>query len=93
MVGPQPLQGALNCGADAHRTAVGDAGVAPGVRDDAELRRHHHLVTSVLDRSTRQLLAVERAVHLGRVDVGDPEFDGAVDGADRLGVVQAPPEV
>ena len=41
------------------------------------------------DRPPDELLAVERAVDLGGVDVGDAQVERAVDGADGLGVVQA----
>jgi len=63
------------------------------VGDEAELRGHHDLVAAVLDRLADQFLAVERAVDLGGVDVGDAQVQRAVDGADRLGVIKAPPLV
>ena len=86
---PSRLQGALDRGADVRRAAVDDAGAAAGVGDEAELRRHHDLVAAALDGRADQFLAVERAVDLGGVDVGDAQVQRAVDGADRLGVVEA----
>ena len=41
------------------------------------------------ERAADELLAVERAVDLGGVEVGDAEVERAVDGADRLVVVEA----
>ena len=89
VVGPEALERALHCDADALRAAVRDAGISARMREDAELRRHHHLVPTALDRPTHQLLAVEWAVDLGGVDVGDAEFECSVDGADRLVVVES----
>ena len=64
-------------------------GAAAGVGDEAELRGDHDLVAAALDGPADDLLAEERAVDLGGVDVGDAEVEGAVDGADRLGVAAA----
>src|SRR3989441_4917614 len=89
VVGAQPLEGALDCGADVFRAAVSDSGAATGVRDEAELRGHHHLVAAALHRPPDQLLAVEWAVDLGSVDVGDAQVQRAVDGANRLCAVEA----
>ena len=91
VVGAEPLQGALDRGADVRRAAVEDAGAATGVRDEAELRRHHHLVAAALDGPADQLLVVEGAVDLGGVEVGDAQVQRPVDGANRLGVVCPPP--
>ena len=55
---------------------------------EAELGGDRHLVAAALDRTSDEFLAVEGPVDLGGVDVGDAELDGAVDGADRLGVVE-----
>jgi hypothetical protein len=90
VVRAQPPERPLDGGADVGRAAVGDAGAAAGVRDEAELRGHHDLVAAVLDRLADQFLAVERAVDLGGVDVGDAEIQGTADGADGFGVVEAP---
>ena len=90
VVGAEPLEGALDGGADVGRAAVGDAGPAAGVGDEAELGGHHDLVAAASDGLADQFLAVERAVDLGGVDVGDAQVQRAVDSADRLGVVKAP---
>ena len=62
--------------------------VAGAVRDEAELGGDDDVVAAALDGRADDLLAVERAVDLGGVDVGDAEVERAVDGADRLGVVE-----
>lgn len=56
--------------------------------DETELRRHDDVVPAALDGLADEFLAVEGAVDLGGVDVGDPEVQGPVDGADRLGVIE-----
>ena len=86
VVGAEPLQGALDGGADVGRAAVEHAGAASGVRHQAELRRHHDLVAATLDGPPDQLLVEEGAVDLGGVEVGDAQVERPVDGADRLGV-------
>ena len=63
-----------------------DAGAAAGVRDEAELGGQHDLVAAALDGPADQLLVEVWAVDLGGVDVGDPQVQRPVDGADRLGV-------
>ena len=93
VVGPEALKRALHGDANALRTAVGDAGVSTRMREDAELRGHHHLLTAALDRPAYQLLAVERPIDLGGVDVDDTQLERTVDGADRLVVVEPPPDV
>ena len=90
---PSRCQRALDRGADVGGAAVDDAGAAAGVGDEAELRGHHDLVAAALDRLADQFLAVERAVDLGGVDVGDAQVQRPVDGADRLGVIEPPPVV
>ena len=86
VVGAEPLQGALDRGADVRRAAVEDAGAATGVRDDAELRGQHHLVAAVLDGPADQFLVGVGTVDLGGVEVRDAEVQRPVDGANRLGV-------
>ena len=86
VVSAQALQGALDGGADVRRAAVDGAGSAFGVRHQAELRRHHHLVTAAPDGPPDQFLVEEGAVDLGGVEVGDTQIQRPVDGADRLGV-------
>ena len=50
---------------------------------DAELRGDDDLVAPTLQRLTDDLFAVERAVALSGVDVGDTQVERAMDGADR----------
>ena len=85
-VGAEPLQGALDRGADVRRAAVEHAGAAAGVRDEAELRRQHDLVAAALEGAADELLVGVGAVDLGGVDVGDAQVERPLDGADRLGV-------
>ena len=59
----------------------------------AELGRQHHLVAPSLDRPADQLLVGERPVHVGRVQEGDAQVQGAVDGLGRLGLVAGAVEV
>jgi hypothetical protein len=56
---------------------------------EAELGGDNDLVAPGRDRVADDFLAVERAVDLDGVDVGDAEVECAVDGVDGLGVVQA----
>ena len=86
VVGAEPLQRALDRGADVRRAAVDDARAAAGVRDEAELRRQHDLFAAVLDGPADQLLVGVGTVDLGGVDVRDAEVERAVDGADGFGV-------
>ena len=86
VVSAEPLQGALDGGADVRRAAVDHAGPASGVRHQAELRRHHDLIAATLDRPPDQFLVEEGSVDLGGVEVGDAQIQRPVDGADRLGV-------
>jgi hypothetical protein len=48
VVRAEPLEGALGGGADVGRAAVGDAGAAAGVGDEAELGGHHDLAAAAL---------------------------------------------
>src|SRR3954451_8096343 len=88
VVGAQALQRPFDRGLDVRSAAVGDAGSAAGVRDEPELGRDLDLVTEALDGLADDLLAQEGSVDLGGVDVGDTELERAVDGANRLRVVQ-----
>jgi hypothetical protein len=63
------------------------------VRDEAELRGHHHLVASALQRLPDKLFVDIRPVDLRGIDEGHAEFERAVDGPDGLGVVAAGPGV
>ena len=93
VVGAQSPERALDRSPHVVGAAVDDTGPCPGVGDETELRRHHDVVAPALDGLADELLAVEGAVDLGGVDVGDPEVQRPVDGADRLDVVQSPPVV
>jgi hypothetical protein len=53
----------------------------------AELGDEGHRIASPFDRPAQQLLVVVGAIHLGRVEEGATQLDGAVDGGDRLGLV------
>jgi len=55
-VGTQPLQGALNRGPDVRRAAVDHSGASAGVRDEAELRRHHDTVAPPLQSAADKFL-------------------------------------
>ena len=86
---PRRLSEPSTAAFDVHRGAVDDAGAAAGVRDQAELRGDDDLVAAALDGRADDLLAEERPVDLRSVDVGDTEIECAVDGADRLGVIES----
>ena len=92
-VGTQPPQGALDRGPDVRWAAVERSGASAGVRDEAELRRHHDIVAASLEGAADELLVRVGAVDLGGVDVGDAQLQGSLDGADRLGVAAARVEV
>jgi len=92
-VGTEPLQGALDGGPDVRRAAVEHSGAAAGVRDKAELRRHHDTVAASLEGAADEFLVRVRAVDLGGVDVGDAQLKCSLDGADRLGVAASRVEV
>ena len=47
VIGVQTLQGALDCGTDVGRSAVGDAGPASGMRHQSELGGDDHLIPLV----------------------------------------------
>ena len=87
VVRAQSPERSFDGGADVGRAAVEMAGATAGVRDHAELRGQHDLVTSFLDRLPDQLLVGEGPIDLGRVEQGDPEVEGTVDGPDGFGVV------
>src|SRR5437773_5129395 len=50
-VGPEPLQGALERGADVCRAAVENSGATVGVGDEAELCGQYDIVTAPLERA------------------------------------------
>ena len=89
VVGAEASQRALDGCTDVGGAAVGAEGVPVAVvLHEAELGGDLHLVAAALDGASDELLAVEGPVDLGGVDVGDAELEGAVDGADGLGVVE-----
>src|SRR5215218_8962358 len=90
VVGAEPLERAFDRGLHIVCAAVDDAGAAAGVGDETELGRHDDVVAPALDGLADNFLAVEGAVDLGGVDVGDPEVQRPVNGADRLGVIEPP---
>ncbi len=51
VVGAEPLQRALDRGANVRRAAVEHPGTSIEVRDDAEFRRQHYFVAAARDRS------------------------------------------
>ena len=55
---------------------------APSSMLEAELGGDDDLVAPALERPAQQLLVGEGAVHLGRVEEGHAQLDGAVDGGD-----------
>ena len=83
------LRRALDCCSNVGGAAVDGAGTSPRVRDQSELGGNDDVVAAADDRLRDDFFAVEGAVDLGGVDVGDTEVEGAVDGADRLTVVEA----
>ena len=54
---------------------------------DAELGGEKDVVAASLDGLAHQLLVGERSVHVGRVEEGEPEVEGAMDGRDRFHVI------
>jgi hypothetical protein len=88
VVGAEPLEGALDrCPRVVRVPVQGAAAVAAAVREQPELRRDHHVVAAAGQGAAEQFLVLVRTVDLRGVEQGHPELDGAVDGADRLGVV------
>src|SRR3954454_6614238 len=90
VVGAEPLERAFDRGLHIVGAAVDDAGTAARVGDETELRRHDDVVAPAPDGLADNFLAVEGAVDLGGVDVGDPEVQRPVNGADRLRVIEPP---
>src|SRR5215217_4551364 len=80
---PRRFERPFDRGLDVRRTAVDDAGVAPGVGYESELRGDPDPVASALDGLPDDLLAQERPVDLGGVDMRDAEIERAVDRAAR----------
>ena len=87
MVDAEPLQRGVAGLAHVLRLAVDAEEAAVLAALVAELRREHDLVAAAGDRAADELLVRERAVHVGRVEEGDPELERAVDRGDRLALV------
>ena len=76
----------LDCTADVVRTAVGARDFA--VFDaKAELGGDHRLLAAALERPADQFFVAKRAVDFRGVEKIQPQFERAVNGGDRLGVV------
>ena len=65
---------------DAKEGAIGCAHVA-------ELGGDHELLPLALDGAADQFLVGAHAIHVGGVEEGDAELEGAVDGGDRFRIV------
>jgi hypothetical protein len=89
VVHPQPLQAALDGAADVGGRAVDLQGGALGVVADAEFGGDEGLVAPVGQRLADLDLVGVRAVHLGRVEEGDAQFERAVDHRRRLILIRA----
>src|SRR4051812_26894227 len=90
----EPAQGCFAAGPHVLRPAVDAArGRILRIADDAELGRYLHLVAAPGDRAADQLLVLERAVDVRRVEQRHPELDGAVDRGDRFRLVGVPVEL
>ena len=78
---------AFDRGADGRRARV-EAPLTTRMGDRAELRGQHHLTPAALDGTANKFLVDVRPVGLGGVDERNAQVEGAVDGADRLVVVE-----
>jgi hypothetical protein len=86
VVGAEPLERSFDRRPNVRRAAVEHSGAATRVRVQTELGRQDDLLAPATDRSAHQLLIVEGAVDLGRVEMRDAQVERAVNGADRLGL-------
>ena len=88
---PQPAQRTLDGLADVLRPAVDAGDRRLLIEAEAELGRDDHVVARAAPaaRSARATSSSFRngPYDLGRVEEGDPELDGAMDGGDRLALV------
>src|ERR1700675_1237252 len=70
------------------RLAVDAAGIGiAGIADNSELCGQHDLVPLALDRASDELFVLVRPVNISGVEKGDAEFERAMNGRDRFGVV------
>ena len=63
----------------------------PRMGNQTELGREHYVVAAVFECPTDQFFVDVGTVDLGGVDQGHAKVDGAVNGADGLGVVTTGP--
>jgi hypothetical protein len=93
VIDAEPPEGCVARLVDVLRRSV-DAEVGPAlVADVAELGGEHDLVTTPLDCLADEPFVGERAVHVGGVEEGDAEVEGAMDRRDRLCIVAPGVEV
>ena len=90
-VGAQPGEAALDRLADPRRERARRIRLAG--RPGQELGGDDHLVAPRPERRAEELLRLPLAVHLGRVEVGDPGVERGVDNGGRGGGIEAPAEV
>src|SRR5205085_3098087 len=93
VVDAEAPQGALARAPHVVRTPIHTEVCAIGRAHVAELRRDDDVVAAPLDRATNELLVREWAVHVGRIEKGDSELDGARDRPQGFPVVTARVEV
>lgn len=87
VIGRQPSQRTVHGDTDIRGAAVESR--TAGVRDQAELGGQHHLIPPAPQGASQKFFVDIGAVNLGRVDQGDTQVDGAMNGANRFGVVAA----
>src|ERR1700676_3610627 len=63
-----------------------DVGIT-GIADNSELCGQHELVALALDRASDELFVLVGPVNISGVEKGDAEFERAMNGRDRFGVV------
>ena len=91
VVHAEPPERVVDGLADVLRTAVDAAATAVLAAHVAELGRQLHLVAAAGDRPAHELLVGERPVHVGGVQEGHAEVEGAVDRRGRAGPRRRPP--
>src|ERR1700682_5791423 len=87
MTDAKPLQRGIAGGPDVLGAAADAGERSVGAAHVAKLRRHDDAVAASAECAPDELLVLERAVHVGRIEEVDAEVEGAVDGRDRLRVV------
>ena len=83
----EALQARLAAAADVVGPAVDPEEAPVGTAHVAELGRQHDLVAPAREGPAHELLVPADAVHVGGIEEGDAEFDGAMDGRDRFPIV------